>query len=49
LAIFAQSLLVGVMLHVLYKARNEGKAATLPAVDALLPDPTAVAPIFGMR
>jgi len=27
------------MLHVLYKAKNEGKPATLPAVDALLSDP----------
>lgn len=35
----AQSLLVGVMLHLLYKAKNEGKPATLPAVDAMLSDP----------
>jgi len=36
----AQSLLVGVMLHLLHKARNkEGKPATLPAVDAMLSDP----------
>jgi type IV secretion system protein VirD4 len=34
-----QALLVGVILHALYKARNEGTAATLPAVDALLADP----------
>jgi len=34
-----QALLVGVILHALYKARNEGMAATLPAVDALLADP----------
>jgi len=34
-----QALLVGVILHALYKARNERTAATLPAVDALLADP----------
>jgi hypothetical protein len=34
-----QALLVGVILHALYKARNGGTAATLPAVDALLADP----------
>jgi type IV secretion system protein VirD4 len=35
----AQALLVGVILHVLYKARLEGTDATLPAVDAMLSDP----------
>lgn len=35
----AFALLVGVILHALYKARNEGAAATLPAVDAMLADP----------
>jgi type IV secretion system protein VirD4 len=35
----SQALLVGVILHALYKAANEGTAATLPAVDALLADP----------
>ncbi|WP_262966117.1 type IV secretory system conjugative DNA transfer family protein [Methylobacter psychrophilus] len=35
----AQALLVGVILHVLYKARQEGTAATLPAVDAILSNP----------
>lgn len=35
----SQALLVGVILHVLYKARNDGTAATLPAVDAMLADP----------
>ena len=35
----AQSLLVGLMLHALYKAKNEGIPATLPAVDAMLADP----------
>lgn len=35
----AQALLVGVILHVLYKAKNEGTEATLPAVDAILSDP----------
>lgn len=33
------SLLVGVILHALYKARNEGGSATLPSVDAMLSDP----------
>ena len=33
------ALLVGVILHALYKARNEGTAASLPAVDAMLADP----------
>ncbi len=36
----AQALLVGMILHVLYKAKKEGGAATLPAVDAMLADPT---------
>jgi len=35
----AQALLVGVILHVLYKAQLEGTEATLPAVDAILSDP----------
>ena len=35
----AFSLLVGVILHVLYKARHERAQATLPSVDALLADP----------
>jgi type IV secretion system protein VirD4 len=35
----AFALLVGVMLHVLYRAQHEGTLATLPAVDALLADP----------
>lgn len=35
----SHSLLVGVILHALYKAREEGTAATLPAVDAMLADP----------
>jgi type IV secretion system protein VirD4 len=35
----AQSLLVGLILHALYKAKNEGYAASLPAVDGLMSDP----------
>ena len=35
----AQALLVGVILHVLYKAKADGTPATLPAVDAMLADP----------
>ena len=35
----AFALLVGVILHALYKAAHEGTASTLPAVDALLADP----------
>jgi type IV secretion system protein VirD4 len=35
----AFALLVGVILHALYKARNEGAPATLPAIDAMLSDP----------
>jgi type IV secretion system protein VirD4 len=35
----AQALLVGVILHVLYKAQLEGTDATLPAVDAILSNP----------
>jgi type IV secretion system protein VirD4 len=35
----SQALLVGVILHALYKAREEGTPATLPAVDALLAYP----------
>ncbi|WP_293652390.1 type IV secretory system conjugative DNA transfer family protein [Thiolapillus sp.] len=35
----AWALLVGVMLHVLYKSQQEGTPATLPAVDAILSDP----------
>ncbi len=33
------SLLVGVILHALYKAKNEGTPASLPAIDAMLADP----------
>ncbi len=33
------SLLVGVILHALYKAKNEGTRATLPTIDAMLSDP----------
>jgi type IV secretion system protein VirD4 len=33
------ALLVGVILHVLYKSRNEGTPATLPYVDFMLADP----------
>ena len=35
----SQALLVGVILHVLYKSNIEGTAATLPYVDAILSDP----------
>lgn len=35
----SQSLLVGVILHVLYKAKSEGIQATLPYVDSMLSDP----------
>ena len=35
----AQSLLVGTMLHLLYKSHHEGKIATLPALDAMLSNP----------
>ncbi|QKV55367.1 type IV secretory system conjugative DNA transfer family protein [Comamonas antarctica] len=35
----SQALLVGVILHALYKARAEGGCATLPGVDAMLADP----------
>jgi len=35
----SQALLVGVILHALYKARHEGTVASLPSVDALLSDP----------
>lgn len=35
----AYALLVGVILHALYKARIEGSTATLPSVDAMLADP----------
>ena len=35
----AQALLVGVILHVLYKAQQEGTDATLPAVDDMLSNP----------
>ena len=35
----SQALLVGVILHALYKARNDGTPATLPSVDAMLADP----------
>ena len=36
----SQALLVGVILHALYKARAEGTRATLPSVDGMLADPT---------
>ncbi|OAI06721.1 MULTISPECIES: type IV secretory system conjugative DNA transfer family protein [Methylomonas] len=35
----AQALLVGVIMHVLYKARDEGGEASLPIVDAIMSDP----------
>ena len=35
----SQSLLVGCMLHILYKSGKEGTLATLPALDAMLADP----------
>jgi type IV secretion system protein VirD4 len=35
----SQSLLTGVILHALYKAKNEGKSAGLPSVDAMLANP----------
>ena len=35
----SQALLVGVILHALYKAKAEGMPATLPGVDAMLADP----------
>ena len=35
----SQALLVGVMLHALYQARNDGTTTSLPAVDAMLSDP----------
>lgn len=35
----SQALLVGVILHALYKARGDGTTATLPGVDAMLSDP----------
>ncbi|MGZ8913903.1 MAG: type IV secretory system conjugative DNA transfer family protein [Methylobacter sp.] len=35
----AFALLVGVILHALYKAKHEGTQATLPSVDAMLADP----------
>ncbi|MES3021662.1 MAG: type IV secretory system conjugative DNA transfer family protein [Pseudomonadota bacterium] len=35
----SQALLVGVILHALYKRRNEGTSASLPYVDHLLADP----------
>ncbi|SCZ86417.1 type IV secretory system conjugative DNA transfer family protein [Nitrosomonas mobilis] len=35
----SQSLLVGVILHVLYRSKHEGTVATLPLVDARLSDP----------
>jgi type IV secretion system protein VirD4 len=43
----AFALLVGVILHALYKAKNEGTPATLPAVDAMLADPNrAIAEVW---
>lgn len=35
----AFALLVGVILHVLFKAQNEGTTATLPIIDTMLSDP----------
>ena len=35
----SQALLVGVILHVLYKSEREGTPATLPTVDSMLSDP----------
>lgn len=35
----SQALLVGVVLHALYKAKAEGTTASLPSVDAMLSDP----------
>lgn len=35
----SQSLFVGVILHLLYKCRDEGTVATLPGVDNMLADP----------
>ena len=35
----SQSLLVGCILHLLYKSRIDGSLATLPALDAMLADP----------
>lgn len=35
----SQSLIVGCILHLLYKSRAEGTLATLPALDAMLADP----------
>jgi len=35
----SQALLVGVILHALYKAKNEGTEASLPAVDLMMSDP----------
>ncbi len=35
----SQSLLVGCILHILYKSGKEGSLATLPALDAMLADP----------
>jgi len=35
----SQALLVGVILHALYKSKEEGTPASLPAVDAMLADP----------
>jgi type IV secretion system protein VirD4 len=35
----AFALLVGVILHALYKAKDDGTTATLPSVDAMLADP----------
>ncbi len=34
----SQALLVGIILHALYKAKNEGTTASLPEVDAMLAD-----------
>jgi type IV secretion system protein VirD4 len=35
----SQALIVGVILHVLYKAKNEGTPASLPYIDSIMSDP----------
>lgn len=35
----SQALLVGLIMHALYKAKNEGTIATLPVIDAMLSNP----------
>jgi len=36
----SQALFVGLILHALYKAKNEGGTATLPSIDIMLADPS---------